>query len=481
MAVNVSFSNGSKRENSTKQLTMNVVHPCTFKNGCNMLNPTLLLELNSTTFPDFTAFKIENRYYNVTDIRSVRNNLFEVSGEVDVLATYKANILSTTAYVIYDTIPNTELIDNRLPMKTTVSTSKAETECPMDYEDGGMFILSITGSNGSTGVYKVSLTELQNLIDDINYVGNNLFPGTPAPPLPTGNPTVQDWIHWLGDTISHLYDVTVIPIKQFFGSGDIPANIRECLYIPFNIGSANFTVSPVYLGTFATSQTLHQISAETSYFRANVSIPWQVSAGDFRRRSPFTDVYLYIPYIGMVKLSSENLENQTSVEVTYAIAIRNGDMVCTVFSGDRKQVIGQYPGKVGVEVPIGISNINLQKAAQSVIAGASAMASDNLGGVGLAALNFGDAVTPNFSCIGGLDGIASIATNQNITCYTVFHDTIAPPNTEIATIGAPTMKPKTLTGLTGFVQTKGASVDGAMTADERNKINKLLDSGIFIE
>lgn len=479
MAVNVSFSNGSKRENSTLQLTMNVTHSCTFKNGCNMLNPTLLLEINSATFPDYTAFKIEDRYYNVTDIRSIRNNLFEVSGEVDVLATYKANILNTTAYVIYDTVPNTELIDNRLPMKTTVSTSKSETACPLE-PSTGKFILSLTGNHNSTGVYLVNATELRALIDDIQDIHDNIF-DVINPPVYPSNPTVESVLTYWVEYFGWFFESMKLPIEQFFGSGNIPENIRECKLLPFDIGTAQFTVSPVYLGTFKTKQTLHQISAETQYFTASVSIPWQVGAGDFRRRSPFTDVYLYIPYIGMVKLSSENLENQSSVEVTYAIAIRNGDMVCTVFSGDRTQVIGQYPGNVAVEVPIGFSNINLPKAGQALIAGATAAVSDNLGGVGLAALNFANSVTPNFSCIGGLDGIASIATNQNITCYTVFHDTIAPPNTEIATIGAPTMKPKTLTGLTGFVQTKGASVAGAMTADERTKINRLLDSGIFIE
>ena len=79
MSITVSFASGSKRENSTRQLSMSSSYDCNFKNGCSMLNPTLLLEIDSSTFPAFTAFKIENRYYNITDIRSVRNGLFEVS------------------------------------------------------------------------------------------------------------------------------------------------------------------------------------------------------------------------------------------------------------------------------------------------------------------------------------------------------------------------------------------------------------------
>ena len=99
----------------------------------------------------------------------------------------------------------------------------------------------------------------------------------------------------------------------------------------------------------------------------------------------------------------------------------------------------------------------------------------------MSAIDFGESVTPNYSCIGGLDGIAAIAANQNITCYTVFHDTIVPPNSQLQTIGSPTMSPKSLATLTNYVQTMSASVEGAMTSDERTKLNNLLDAGIFIE
>ena len=63
MSITVNFSSGSKRENSTKQLSMDSSHSCNFKNGCSMLNPTLLLELHDNQFPNYTAFKIGNRYY----------------------------------------------------------------------------------------------------------------------------------------------------------------------------------------------------------------------------------------------------------------------------------------------------------------------------------------------------------------------------------------------------------------------------------
>lgn len=476
MSVTVSFTTASKRENSTKQLTMTSTHDCTFKNGCSMLKPTLLLELESSTFPKYTAFKIEDRYYNVTDIRSVRNNLFEVSGDIDVLATYKTNILATTAYVLYDNVPNTELVDNRLPMKTSKSVSAESAACPLQL-DGGCYILSLTGSHDTTGVYKVSFNELASLIDDVSDILDDFFPPT-TPPDPD-DPTysgIDGKIRYVGDIFDFIAERLKTAIGNFFGSGNIPENIRECRYIPFNRGTT-LGQQTIYLGTYKTQTSLSKLNTDTIVDSVSVGIPWQ--AADFRRRSPFTDIYLYIPYIGMTKLSSENLVGQTSVNVQYALGIRDGSLVVTVRSGS--EVLGQYHSNVAASVPVGVSNINIPRAAQSIIQGAAAVAKNSPLGLGLAALSFGDSVTPNFSCIGGLDGIAATAASQNVTCYTVFHDTIAAPNIQIATIGAPTMYPKSLGSLENYVQTLSASVDGAMTSEERTKLNNLLDSGIFIE
>ena len=475
MSITVSFTSSSKRENSTKQLAMSNSYNCNYKNGCSMLNPTLLLEINSDEFPSYTAFKIENRYYNITDIRSVRNNLFEISGEVDVLATYKSNILATTAYVIYDSISNTELVDNRLPMKTSKTVSAASTPCPLSV-DGGTYILSLTGSNDTTGIYKVDAGDLAGLIDDVSNIYDNFFPNS-SPPDPDDYPdTITGMMKYWGDNFQYSFSRIKTAIANFFGSGSIPENIRQCLYIPFNRGTS---IGPthIHLGVFETDTYLYKLNTDTIVDTASVSIPWQVN--DYRRRSPFTEIYLYLPYIGLVKLSSENLVGQSSITVKYALCLRDGSMIVTVESGN--EILGQYPCNVGASVPVGVSNINMPKAAQSIISGLQSVATKNLSGIGMAGLNFGDSLTPNFSCIGGLDGIAGTATPQNITCYTVFHDTIVSPNSEIQTIGSPSMCPKSLASLTGYVQTLSASVEGAMTATERTKINNMLDSGIFIE
>ena len=482
----VSFGVFSKRRNSTKQpASLSDTRTVVLKENTSQDNPTFLVTGNNF---NYNYCMWDGKYYFIDDIVSVRNNLMEVRCVMDVLATYKAEILTTTAYVLYDSVSNAEIPDNRLPIKTTKSVQASTAACPF-VPDGGCYILSITGSAGSTGVYKVSESELGALVDDLQDIMDNLgdytgiYPPTQPTP-PTGTPSIEDlldymaeWLKYDIEYLKYMFDCALRPISQFFGSGNIPENIRECRFIPFNVGITT-PQSPIYLGSFLTQiSSLGKLQTDQIVRSTTVSIPWQAS--DYRRRSPYTDVYLYLPYIGMTKLSSENLTGQSSLTVDYALGLKDGSLIVTVSSGS--QIIGQYSGNVAASVPVGFSNINIPKTAQSIIMGAAAIASKSVAALGMAALNFGDSVTPNFSCVGGLDGVAGIATNQNITCYTVFHDTIAPPNQNLAVIGSPSMCSKSLATLTGYCQCLDAHVEASATAAELSAVDAFLNSGFFIE
>ena len=150
MSVTVQFTSASKRENSTKQLVMSETYQCVFKNGCSMLTPTLLLELADNTFPTFTGFKIDSRYYSITDIRSVRNNLFEIDGKIDVLATYKAQIIASTQYVSYSSHKTSIwLPDTRIPVQKNASVASAASTMNFLFTDGGFYVLSVIGKGSS--------------------------------------------------------------------------------------------------------------------------------------------------------------------------------------------------------------------------------------------------------------------------------------------------------------------------------------------
>ena len=72
------------------------------RDGTSIINPVIMISgasvptlknANYMHIPDF------NRYYFITDIKSVRNGLIEISGHVDVLQTYAGQIRNNTAIV----------------------------------------------------------------------------------------------------------------------------------------------------------------------------------------------------------------------------------------------------------------------------------------------------------------------------------------------------------------------------------------------
>ena len=81
---NLYTASGALREGTS------IINPVIMISGANV--PTLK-NANYMHIPDF------NRYYFITDIKSIRNGLIEISGHVDVLQTYSSQIRNNTAIV----------------------------------------------------------------------------------------------------------------------------------------------------------------------------------------------------------------------------------------------------------------------------------------------------------------------------------------------------------------------------------------------
>lgn len=73
----------------------------TLKDGTSLMTPTIILEGNPSTWATVNYMSISafGRMYYVTDIKTLRTGLVEVSGKVDVLTTYNAQIRACTGIV----------------------------------------------------------------------------------------------------------------------------------------------------------------------------------------------------------------------------------------------------------------------------------------------------------------------------------------------------------------------------------------------
>ena len=71
----------------------------TLKDGTSLIDPTVLIESSSVPVCNYAVIGAFNRKYFVKDIRSVRNNLWEISMHVDVLDSYEQAIKAINAVV----------------------------------------------------------------------------------------------------------------------------------------------------------------------------------------------------------------------------------------------------------------------------------------------------------------------------------------------------------------------------------------------
>ena len=104
---------------------------CLLKENTSILDPVLVLEnpvvndevinlskYNYMKIPEF------NRYYFITDIVSLNNNIWEIHAHVDVLYTYGEQIYKTSALVRKSAVGINKYIPNESEFGTTATTSE---------------------------------------------------------------------------------------------------------------------------------------------------------------------------------------------------------------------------------------------------------------------------------------------------------------------------------------------------------------------
>ena len=212
----------SKRHKSTLQPTSGTDISVNLKDGVSLTNPVFLL--NFSGVPTFNYMSFEGRYYFVTDIRQVRNNLWEVEGEEDYLATWKTDIGATEAMILYATGGSDNIVDSRIPVTSPVYTDQnASALNGITITDGnqGTIILSITGT-GSFGNY---VMQSSNLIFEL----------------------MRDMDNW----VQYMITDPVTGFQQLCGSGQAPDNLKGAIALPIIAGSmTSGTLENLYLGNY---------------------------------------------------------------------------------------------------------------------------------------------------------------------------------------------------------------------------------------
>lgn len=499
MAHTFYFGNVKKRINSTLQGGTSAAYDVLFKNPTSLDTPTITLR-HSGDF-DYNYARYKDYYYFVVDKKALANDMWEVTMELDSLATAKADILASTQFVSYSNVSGgVWLPDTRIAANKDAIVGRSATTMNFLFTDGGFYVLSVVGKNGAE-LWCCDKSHLTTLLSNIASWSDRLIGEITTGDFPFDSPssftfnwdTVEEGIQ----SLARLNAMTGIAGNAYASA---PSCIRSCVWVPFFAEHFAGDSAEIYLGQFPTGVTTYKCKATPHASSFTINIPWHYS--DYRRAT-CEDVYLYLPLVGVVALSSDNLVGINTLTVKWSATASDGCVAYEVLAGG--QVIATFGGQVSVNYPVGVSQQasageifntimgGVEKRMSGGLTAAGGMMSGNPIAVGSGIAEGGLAIvttpynvidtltTRNNSCVGGIGGGAGVGLDTFAICYTVAHSTVIEPTQMAATMGVPTMKPLQLSNCSGYCQCANAHVSTDLDAPWIAKIDAYLNNGFYIE
>lgn len=445
----------SKRKNSTKLPSMDSAYTKTvvLKDDTSIESP--VFRMSGSDFSYNYAYW-NGHYYYISDIVSVTNNQIELHCTQDLLATYKSYIQSASAFVKYSTTNfNNNILDGRISNDTQVLRNSDNSTMMSEIFDGtGCYCVTCVGSNGGiSSKYFLAAAQFKTLLQNTSNLQNE-------------------------DNIAKL-------VKQF---GSVFGAITSVKYLPFKIqqvGSENVT-----LGSWTTGVNAYTMNDTfVRYNTATITIPWVNSEN--ARRSQET-IYISLPAVSKLKLDTAKFLYDDTLKVSYFADYVSGDLMY-LLSSNVSNAFEIITTNVATEIQInGYQQSTLGAGLQNFSEGTKwfnsfvdfilgdHMSYGTSGNIGTRLGTIGESFYSSGNNGGyNVNALVNISTKIIVECYS-FAYTEEQANMAVK-YGRPCMKVLSLSGLTGYVQTSGASIDIAGLSNDKNEINAMLDSGIYIE
>lgn len=138
------YKNSSEKNKINKELTEVANLGGTLRENTSIMNPVIRIARSSPTGFNYMYIPAFNRYYFVDDVVVNRTGLITVSASIDVLMSYKTQILNQKVIIE----KSTNNYDNYLPdenLKVNVKTTTNIVNFPNGFLNSGEFILITAG------------------------------------------------------------------------------------------------------------------------------------------------------------------------------------------------------------------------------------------------------------------------------------------------------------------------------------------------
>lgn len=439
----------SKRKNSTKRpIGQGTEVPCLLKTATTFQSPIFILQRPMNDMLQFNYCKWADHYYFIDSTTSINAGQTEITCTEDVLATYKNEIGSYTCFIERSSNQNTFANDSMyIPTNDWVLSTRNVThkEKIMTSTYSQQYIIRVVSRTGVASYY-INGDQLNNLLDFM-YTESNF------------TDVIQDAITKLMfDPFKYIVDLKWVPFVEsafkssndeaiqlgFWDSGVIAKRIDEDTVV-------NFSYS------FAFDNPLYAIT-------------------DFRYySSSFSNYFIKLPFIGVVALNPYKID--ATVNALYQFDATSG--LCNVFLQSKKVVFSSYQLQLSVPVQIGYASTNIAQLATSTVSLVGAGLQGNIAQGISSGIEAGRSITaPEISMLGTVGNISNILNNQILEFNSYACTSIEPDK---ASEGFVDGNIRPISGLTGFVKCRNASIEISGFTGDQEAVNNYLNSGFYYE
>lgn len=409
--VGIQFFKFKKRRNSTKVPAVGDAilgeQQCCFKRPTSMDNPVIVLAIDHGTVADDDELvrqvnyaKMFDQYYWVNRITSVNLNHWELELEIDPLATARSDIMNTNAFVMYWGGDNDQLIDTRLPRRTSGASNATKATLP--FVQQVCYIMTAVSKVGVRNYLFTERSTIETIMNAYQNYEDNLKASIVKPVAqdtnkdydeskPTNNiaTAITSFCNKVISGFNTLGEILWGATVTTANVGRVMDNIKSVIALPFYVRDATAGSAEVTIGEFKTGINAPLIS---SNFTLEKEVTFSVLDNEngispsWLRRNQFTRWRLYIPYIGCIELPSDLMYNGRNIKITFSLNVLSGAMTATVKlaaqDGGGEYYVGAYSAGVAVNLMMGSVNPDLMNVASNALSFAG-----NIGTAGMMLTN----------------------------------------------------------------------------------------------
>ena len=422
---------------------------------------------------DYPVFKISNKnilkanymqwegnYYFITGRRFINNEYFEISCEIDVLGTYRTEIMSSTQYVLRSTVsPDYNLIDTSYPTKATPTIHAALYD--FSTNDSGHYVLMTVSASGIK-YYAMLPSEFKTFLSSI--YGE-----------------MQDDLWQSIEAAQSSMVRTFLNVDQY---------IIGCRWVPFSkvVTGVSEELKLGYWGTGVNYTVYESTTPLVNSSKAITLYPTATASKAFMNCSAYHSLQIYIPGCGTYPVDYAKLKGASSLNVVYKIDCLGNITGC--IANNDNEVLTAISGSLGQDVPVssrsmsiaggmaiagGIGSVVSSLAAWS--GGASAGVADDLLDATTEIMSGVAASVPDVSIKGSIGSYAYEPSYLNIQSVECVYDI---PSQAPTQQGYPCMKLLTL-DTAGFYMIRNPQVDFGEDTQVKARIENFMRAGFYVE